>query len=340
MSTFRSGTINGSVQFISDRGFTPILANNRVRDVNLSVDYPAGSNISFARLYLYVSGSHNLQSLKGQIPSFYSTLNSDHITPDQMYMDTDGDDHGQLAATYAYDVHDQIKRNGTFRFTIRNLDYEQSVFTVEGVLLVAAFENETALPTSYWIDEGCDVVKSQPEKGLFPDSCESRYPFPGLVNMSTAASSDLYLVSTGLDQSNTTEHTVSFNKEKWPDLLDDRNSSLLMKYPVMEFLNETANTAGIQSSIRSHDADYIVNRNAFLIVGQKDPDATAMVEDNSTYEWEEVVSTSNITETDPSTDEISSVPVFLDSDPEGALLYMDGTVPRKNDSLYPFSRER
>ena len=196
-------------------------------------------------------------------------------------MDNDGDDNAQIAATYTYDIRELIKGNGNYSVSIRNLNFEDSEFSVDGVLLVTIYENETAPATSFWIFEGCDVISSLPEKGLLPDDCETSYAFSGTVNMSTAGNASLYLVSTGLDQNITTEHEVGFNKAKWYNIFDNQSTPLLVNLPVRTCLNDTFNNAYVRSTIRSQDADYLVNRNAILVVEHQEPNSSAIMENAS-----------------------------------------------------------
>jgi len=323
LNTFKTGTLNGSVRFFSDLDNLPVIVNNRIRDFNLSVDLPPGSNITIARMYLYASDSHNLQSRKGVIPEFYATLNKEKLTPDQVYVDSDGDDKGYVAATYAYDIRELLKGNGTYQVSVRNPDFEQLEFTIDGVLLVTAYENETAPATSYWIDEGCDVISSLPEKGLLPEDCKTSYAFSGTVNMSTAGNASLYLVSTGLDQDNTTEHAVRFNEATWYNIFDNQSASIVMQLPVRMYLNETGNTAEVQSSIRFQDADYLVNRNAILVVEHKEPNSSAIVRNASTTTESQHAPFTDAIDMYPIKNESQRFQITLDTDPGGALIYVD-----------------
>ena len=338
VNTFKTGTLNGSVRIFSNPDSQPVIVNNRIREFNLSVDLPQGSNLTLARMYLYISDSHNLQTQKGVIPSLNAALNTEELTPDQVYIDTDGIDNGNVTATYAYDVRELIKETRTEKMFIRNLNFEESEFTVNGVLLVTANENETAPATNYWIDEGCDVISSLPEKGLLPEDCETSFEFSGSVNMSTAGNAFLYLVSTGLDQDNTTEHTVRFNEATWYNIFDNRSTSIVIQLPVKPYLNETGNTAEIQSTIRSRDADYLVNRNAILVVEHQEPNSSAIVRNASTTAESQHA---------PFTDDVNKYrikneshrfQITLDTDPRGALIYVDNiylgkTTPYTLDAL-------
>jgi len=323
VNTFKTGTLNGSVRLFYETVSQPVIVNNRIREFNLSVDLPPGSNITLARMYLYISGSHNVQSRKGVIPSFYATLNKEELKPDQLYIDTDGDDNANLSATYAYDVRERLAGNGTYSVSVRNLDFEQLEFTIDGLLLVTTYENETAPATSYWIDEGCDVISSLPEKGLLPDDCETSYSFSGTVNMSTAGNASLYLVSTGRDQDNTTEHTVSFNEGTWYDIFDNQGDSMVMHLPVSTYLNETGNTADVQSTIRSQNSDYLVNRNAILIVQHQEANQSALTRNTSTSGQEQRAPSTDAIDSYPFMNESPGCQITLDSNPKGALVYVD-----------------
>ena len=281
LNTFKTGTLNGSVRLFSDPNIQPVIIDNRIKEFNLPVDLPPDSNITLARMYMYISGSHNLQTHKGVTPTFYSTLNAEELKPDKVYMDNEGDDNAQIAATYTYDIRELFKGNGTSSVSIRNLNFEDSEFSVDGVLLVTIYENETAPATSYWIDEGCDVISSLPEKGLLPEDCETSYAFSGTVNISIAGNASLYLVSTGLDQNITTEHEVGFNTVKWYNIFDNQSTPLLVNLPVRTYLNDTFNNAYVRSSIRSQDADYLVNRNAILVVEHQEMNSSAIRENAS-----------------------------------------------------------
>ncbi len=202
MSTVKTGILNGTIRISADPDAKPVIANNRFREFNLSIDTPPGENLTLARMYLYISRSHDLWSDKGMVPWFHATFNTEALEEEAVYLDTDGDDHRYVAATYAYDLLPLIPKNGTYRLQVHNLKPEQSVFTIDGVLLVSGYENESAPPATYWISEGCDVIASIPKKGLFPDECRTEFPFGGTVNMSTAGDARLYLVTTGLDHEN------------------------------------------------------------------------------------------------------------------------------------------
>lgn len=326
LNTFISGTLNGTVRFFSDMAGGPLVVNNRIREFNISVDVPSGSNITLARLYLYISGSHNLQSGKGVIPMVSTALSNRRLENDLWYFDTDGDDSRHVAATYAYDIRDLIQGNGPYTVAVSNSDFEQSVFTADGVLLVLAVENETSPPTTYWIDEGCDVISSRPEKGLLPDDCGTSYPFAGTVNMSAARHAGLYLVSTGLDRDNATEHIVNFNEGSCRNFFDNTTSSVIQHFlPVRDYLNETGNAAEVRSSISTQDADYLVNRNAILVVGFEDPGASVSPVNAS--------SPAQVLRSPPADIPVAIVAgnmsggttVSLDTDPGGALIYLDGT---------------
>jgi hypothetical protein len=335
LNTYKTGTLNGSVRFFSDPNTQPVIIDNRVKEFNLSVDLPPGSNITIARMYLYISGSQNLQTHKGVNPSFYGTLDAEELKPDKVYLDNDGDDNAQIAATYTYDIRELIRGNGTYSMSIRNLNFEDSEFSVDGVLLVTVYENETAPATSFWISEGCDAISSLPEKGLLPDDCETSYTFSGTVNLSTTGNTSLYLVSTGLDQNITTEHEVGFNQGKWYNIFDNRSTSLVVNLPVRTYLNDTFNNAYVRSTIRSQDADYLVNRNAILVVEHQEPNSSAIME-NASISAPSMhapftdATNGRLIEMPEDPDTIRYGGLAISSRPNGPTIFIDGISTGKN----------
>lgn len=345
LSTVKTGTINGSVRFFSDPDAVPVPAGNRVRDYSIPLTIPPGSNITLARMYVFISDSQYIQGGRGIIPSLSARLNTTFLEPDKSYIDSDRDDKEQVAATVAYDVRELLKGNGTYTFSLRNMDQDQSFFTIDNVLLVAAYEAENATATSYWLDEGCDVILSQPEKGLFPKDAETSYSFSGAVNLSTTRDAYLYLASTGLDSNTTTEHTVRFNEGIWYNLFDNqsvtkngrfsgngsqvenRSTFRVVHLPVSPYLDETGNAATVQSSIRTQDSDYLVNRNAFLIVEHGEPNSSAPT--NTTLGYVQPASIPGAPVSATLLNESCCYRITLDSDPEGALIYLDGTYTGK-----------
>ncbi len=73
----------------------------------------------------------------------------------------------------------------------------------------------------YWINEGCDVIFSQPETGIFPKDATTSIAFDGAVNITETSGADLILLSTNLDALNSTEHAITFNNETWFNSFDN-----------------------------------------------------------------------------------------------------------------------
>lgn len=324
LSSFSMATLNGTLRIFTSPNSTPSEVSTRVVNYLIPVDLPPAANVTLARLYLYISKSKGILTDHGVIPSLYVTLNGDRIEKDQEYVDTDGDDHKYVAATYAYDIRDRLKGNDTNIVSVRNMDHEQAVFTVDGVVLVTAYENKTGPVTRFWIDEGCDVISSLPKKGLFPGDCTTTFSFTGIVNMSLAQNASLYIVSTGYDRDNTTEHTVSFNNGTWINLFDRSGMGNITRLPAMKYLNETGNVLSIKSSIRTQDADYLVNRNAILVVTQQENGTSPPPLKVNSTGAAKAAQTPGAGVLSPTGNNTPRRRVTLETDPEGALVYLDG----------------
>ncbi|MFY9800395.1 MAG: DUF3344 domain-containing protein, partial [Methanoregula sp.] len=335
LTTFTSGNLNGTIRLLSDPNSTPVVVNNRVREYAIPLDLPPGSNLTLARLYVYVSKSHGIQSYLGVTPSLQTCFNQQQLDAERVYIDTDGDDHRNVSATYAYDVLQHLNGNGTCTISLRNLDYDQYVFTIDSVMLLVAYEQEQGLPSQYWIGEGCDVIFSEPKKGIFPKDASTSIAFSGTVNISKNSDADIFLVATGLDALNTTEHVVKFNNGTWNNVFDNLSAANVLRIPVTPWLNESENSALIESTIRKMDADYLVNRNAILVIGQNRsavPDAgsnvTILNPDQSG-----IINSSFMLNANQAPDNTPVCRLSLHSNPEGALIFVDGRYLGKTTPL-------
>ena len=335
LTTYSSGTLNGTVRLVYDPNSTPVVMNNRLREYPLSVDLPPDSNLTLARLYVYISRSHGLQTNRGVIPSLTASFNQQQLDAEKVYFDTDGDDHRNVSGTFAYNVLRHLHGNGTYTVSLHNPDFEQNVFSVDGVMLLVAYEQEQGQLSQYWIGEGCDVILSEPKRGILPGDATTSIAFAGALNTTENPGADLILVTTGIDAVNTTEHVVRFNKGAWYNTFDNLSTPSVLRIPVTSFLNLSGNSASIESTIRHMDADYLVNRNAILVTGQPasagaDPDTNLTdltpgqpVLGNSSPLSDQLV-TSNSTPT---------CRLSLHSDPEGALIFIDGNYLGKTTPL-------
>ena len=331
LTTHSSGTVNGSVRLINDPNSTPVVVNNRIQEYSLPVDLPAGANLTLARLYVYVSKSHGIQSVQGVMPSMYTYFNRIWIEPEKVYIDTDGDEHRNVSGTFAYDVLENLRGNGTYIVSLRNLDYDQYVFSVDGVMLLVAYEQEQGPPSQYWISEGCDVIFSEPEKGIFPKDASTTIAFSGTVNMTETSTADLITISTNLDTLNSTEHVIKFNNRTFYNSLDNRSRSNILRIPVTPFLNASGNSATIESTIRKMDADYLINRNAILVIGHNQGNGSDSKPDETNLTHDQSIDV-NVSLILNQTSEPVMKPAHrlsLHSDPEGALIYVDGIYQGK-----------
>jgi hypothetical protein len=331
LTTYSSGTVNGSIRLIKDPNSTPVVVNNRIREYFLPVDLPSRANLTLARLYVYVSKSHGIQSVQGVMPSMYISFNRILIEPEKVYIDTDGDENRYVSGTFAYDVLENLRGNGTYTVSLRNLDYDQYVFSVEDVVLLVAYEQDNGPVSQYWITEGCDVIFSQPETGIFPKDATTSIAFGGAVNITETSGADLIMVSTNHDTLNSTEHGIKFNNGTWYNSFDSALQSNILRIPVTPFLNTSGNSATIESTIRNMDADYLINRNAILVIEHNQGNGSDIKPDetNLTPDQSFVVNISLIQNQTPEPDTKPACRLSLHSDPEGALIYLDGIYQGK-----------
>jgi hypothetical protein len=330
LTTYTSGTINGSIRLILDPNSTSVVVNNRIREYSLPFELPQRSNLTLARLYVYISKSHGIQSIQGVVPSLFTSFNRMRIDPDRVYIDTDGDEHRNVSATFAYDVLENLRGNGTYTVSLRNLDFDQYVFSVDGVMLLVAYENEEGNQSQYWITEGCDVIFSDLIHGIFPKDAVTSIAFGGPVNMTETSSADLILVSTNLDTLNSTEHGITFNNGTWFNSFDNLTQTDILRIPVLPFLNASGNSATIKSTIRTRDADYLINRIGILVIEHNLSDKSVTGQSlRNLPDLARIVNNSLILNANPQPDTKPACRLTLHSDPEGALIYVDGIYQGK-----------
>jgi len=327
LSTYTTGTLNGTIHLLHDPNSTPGVVGNRPREYSIPLTVPSGTNLTMARLYVYLSKSFGIQTNRGIIPSLQTRFNEMELNEPTVYIDTDGDGRRNVSATYAYNVLPYFKGNNTSTVSLRNLDSSQAEFSVEDVMLLVAVEDKEGPSTQYWIGEGCDVILSDPRKGILPEDATTSMAFGGTANISGTSNSSLIMVSTGIDSLNTTEHKVKFNNGTWYNAFDSLSAAGTLRIPVKQYLNGSGNSVSIQSTIRRMDADYLVNRNAILVIEQN-RNAGAINEPDP----------GNITPVPPvfpaplstlistlAPDSSSTCRLTLHSNPEGALIFVDGS---------------
>jgi len=327
LTTYASGTLNGTIHLLHDPNSTPGVVSNRPREYSIPLTVPSGTNLTIARLYVYLSKSYGIQTNRGIIPSLQTRFNEMELDAPVVYIDTDGDGRRNVSATLAYDVLPYLKGNDTPAVSLRNLDSSQVVFSVDDVTLLVGGEDEAGLSTQYWIGEGCDVILSDPKKGVLPEDATTTLAFGGTANISDTSNASLILVSTGIDSLNTTEHKVKFNNGTWYNAFDSLSAAGNLRIPVKQYLNGSGNSVSIQSTIRKIDADYLVNRNAILLIEQNRTAGTIneSISGNVTPVKPVLPASLSTLISTMAPNSSSTCRLTLHSNPEGAMIFIDGS---------------
>jgi len=327
LTTYATGTLNGTIRLMFDPNSTPGMVNNRPREYAIPLTLPSGTNLTMARLYVYLSKSYGIQTNRGVIPSLQTRFNEMELDGPTVYIDTDGDGRRNVSATYAYNVLPFLKGNGTPTVSLRNLDSSQAVFSVDDVMLLVGEEDEAGPSIQYWIGEGCDVILSDPRKGILPEDATTSLAFGGTANISGASNASLILISTGIDSQNTTEPRVKFNNGTWYNAFDTLSAAGNLRIPVKQYLNGSGNSVSIESTIRKMDADYLVNRNAILVIEQNRSAAVIneSVPGNGTHVQPVFPAPLSTLISALAPNSSSTCRLTLHSNPEGALIFVDGS---------------
>jgi len=328
LTTYATGTLNGTIRLLHDPNSTPGVVNNRPREYSIPLTLPSGTNLTMARLYVYLSKSLGIQTNRGVIPTLQTRFNEMELDTPTLYIDTDGDGRMNVSATYAYNVLPYLQGNDTCTVSLRNRDPGQGVFSVEDVMLLIADEDKEGPSVQYWIGEGCDVLLSDPRKGILPEDATTSMAFGGTVNISGTSNASVILVSTGIDSLNITEHKVKFNNGTWYNAFDTLSAAEPLSIPVKRYLNGSGNQVSIESAIRKMDADYLVNRNAILVIEQNRSAGAVNESGSGNVSPVQPVLTAPLSTLISSTmapNNSSTCRLTLHSNPEGALIFVDGS---------------
>jgi PGF-pre-PGF domain-containing protein len=193
-------------------------------EIQYEVVIPGSTRL--ARFYLYYTWSKP----KGNLPKAPKigvkletpSGNSYNLVLDRSYNDIKGDFlmyRYRGWGTYAYDITNQVQRNGTYVVTIENLndgsdgDFSDE-YSIAAPAMLVVYEDTTEPRREYWLTEGADVLMGgreiRPEGGFLGlDDCRNSAEFPGEHLDLEVEQAVLAVVSPWADD--TEDDVISFN---------------------------------------------------------------------------------------------------------------------------------
>jgi len=251
-------------------------------DFNNVIPEGATGKVKHARLYLYWTWGYvevDDPLCPGETKPSPAPLNVGVTFNDRTFNEPDPDgNHVDLPTatgwdvawgTYAYDVTSIIEKDNTVSATrklpenIENVTGFICVPTVAGMVLLVIYERDDLPLTTYWINEGADVLYMLgPTTGLTPDDCTTNAPFNGKADLDRVNATLWTIVPCG----DTVNNRLFFNSGQWdgiwqhgtitwPPGMDNRY--------VTDYLISQDNEARLQDR---GDGGGMMPSNAFLIL--------------------------------------------------------------------------
>ncbi|MCK4542312.1 MAG: DUF3344 domain-containing protein, partial [Spirochaetales bacterium] len=258
-------------------------ANPHYGPVHFENVIPKGASVELARLYLYWVWSYIKvddplrPGQKKQSPApldvevEFNGHVFDTVPADGNYTDlphATGFDVGW--GTYCYDVTADVENNNTVN-AIRKGPWEDSKYTaaIAGMGLLIIYKDEDLPLTTYWINEGADVLWVSAMTGLTPEDCTTDALFEGAADLDRVNATLWTIVPFG-NCVDPDENRLYFNEKRWqgvwnsypsvpgrrsPEVAIDKN-----RY-VTKYLKPANNIAKLQDN-----NDCMMPANAFLIL--------------------------------------------------------------------------
>jgi PGF-pre-PGF domain-containing protein len=163
-------------------------------DIHYNLVIPGGTKL--ARFYVYYTWAEP-RSSKPKAPKIRVTMkkpsgSSAELSLDKSYNDIKGDFLNyrfHAWGTYAYDITNQVRENGTYLVTVENVnDGSDTDFTTRysfaAPAMLIVYEDQTAPKREYWINEGADILMGgrelRPEGGFLGlEECRNSADFTG-----------------------------------------------------------------------------------------------------------------------------------------------------------------
>ncbi|MDG6257084.1 MAG: PEGA domain-containing protein [Methanomicrobiaceae archaeon] len=279
LSQSLSASLNGTISVVRSAEDAVIMEEGDAAAYTLPVSIHAGTTPALGRLYLYATEGKG-SSGKGLKPSFSVCFNGKEVHPVRSYSDIMGSMYtGSIASTSCYDVTSMLAESGDYTVDVVCTGPEGIECLVYGAALVGVFEGASQPSITYWIDEGCDVILSDPAEGTMPEECISTAPFTGVIVPSAIANATLTVVSTGPGYEEDDSHTFAMNGWEWANPLAGSGEGIgIFARDVKPHLLPSGNAAFVQSTDPS---GALLEHRAAILVAEHASGPDTTVEGNS-----------------------------------------------------------
>ncbi|WP_214040945.1 PEGA domain-containing protein [Methanoculleus sp.] len=265
LNTSTVGSINGTLHVFTAAGPAEPLLTGSSSDIQLSATIPNGTTIDRGLLYVYVSDAKETKTDAGKEvnPSF--KFDGKPVTPVAVAWDQQGTGSAPLAGTFTMEITPELLTNGEHTLTVRT--EEDVTYRVPAALLVLVASDPTRPRIDYWITEGCDDVLADLWEGTTGEDAATEVKFDGTVDQDQASAARLYIVSTAEPDLSGAGNRVMMNTWDWLNSLQEGPPGVwTAALDVLPFIQESGNTALMQSYPVGVAGDHLQNRNAILVI--------------------------------------------------------------------------
>lgn len=216
-------------------------------------------------LYVYVSDAKETKTDAGTkvTPSF--KFDGKPVTPAAVAWDRQGAGSAPLAGTFTLEIPPEKLAAGDHTLTVQA--DESVTYRVPGALLVLVVGDPTQPRIDYWIADGCDDVLADLWEGTTAEDAATEVKFDGTIEHDQISAARLYVVSTAAPDQGGTGNRVALNTWDWLNPLQEGPGGVwTAALDVLPFLQDSGNTALIQSYPVGVAGDHLQSRNAVLVV--------------------------------------------------------------------------
>ncbi len=197
-------------------------------------------------LYVYTGDGKNQVSGKGTDVDLLLKWDGVPLTPYMYYHSASGKTGSPVTGTYCYNVTGLIGAPSRHTITVLNNGPPSSMVSVEGMALIAAYENISAGQTTCWIGEGSLILS--PDNNLESDISEPSLtvPLKGTIDLYPWNTAVLSIISTGNSQNSRIGGSVRLNEGTWEKIHDAATPISVSSYNVGQILEWGDNTVSVQ----------------------------------------------------------------------------------------------
>lgn len=275
LALYQRGEINGTLSITTAGTYTGLLESGKGDENVHQFHLPDNATVQEARLYVYTTWAHNLNTRVGITPTIRVMMDGYSLPMVATYGDRKGyGTFDYLVNTFVFDLDERIRSSGNYSFIITNNGRDGDTFALYGSSLLILAESPDSPAIEYWITEGCDAILADPVFGTTPDDARTTAFLDGSVDVEQLSQAKLIAVSTAASGLVDEPNRITMNDMEWINRLTGGSSEISFReLPVWDHLIEAENTATIQSyADDGGTGDYMENRNLILVIQKRSID--------------------------------------------------------------------